>query len=189
MSRQQIPASSIAQIIEGEIQMKLRHAFSLFTGLAFLALATFTLSVPRASAQDTPDVKEVRSYKLTLAVAQRCATAMQSINQLTASNAAIKAQMDASSTGNLPITQQALAIDTKFPQVTAIIHSNGLQTREFIVITGALINDVLWVGMKKMGQVKSIPPGMITPENETLIEANWDQFQAIGAKLSPQSGR
>ena len=41
---------------------------------------------------------------------------MQSINQLTASNAALKAKMDPPLQGRLPITQQAAYIDANFPR-------------------------------------------------------------------------
>ena len=70
--------------------------------------------------------------------AQATATAMQSINQLVAANPSLNAALDASggTTGKKLITQQAQDIDSQYPQISAIIHANGLQTREFIVITG-----------------------------------------------------
>lgn len=171
--------------------MKLRYALGLLTGLALIALATLAFSTPRTMAQETvtADVQEVRHYALTLDKSQRAATAMQSINQLTASNAGLKAKMDAATSGKLPITQQAQYIDTNFPELKTIIHTNGLETREWIVITGALINDIGWVGLKKMGMIKAYDPTKITAQNAALIEANWDQFQAIGAKMSPTSSR
>ena len=106
---------------------------------------------------DNPDVTEVRSYVLTLPKAQATAMAMQSINQLVAANPSLNAALDASggTTGKKLITQQAQDIDSQYPQISAIIHANGLQTREFIVITGAIINDVdLW-GMKMQGMIPS----------------------------------
>ena len=171
--------------------MKLRGALSLLTGVAMLALAAAANGAPLAGgpANDNPDVVEVRHYALTLDKAQKATNAMQSINQLTASNAALKAKMDAATSGNLPITQQAEYIDTNFPQVTAIIHASGLATREFIVLTGAIINDVGFVGMKMQGMIKAYPAGVITPENAALIEKNWPAFQALAGKMSPVSSR
>jgi methylmalonyl-CoA mutase cobalamin-binding subunit len=171
--------------------MKLRQRLSLLTSLALFVLATFIFCVPFTQAQETTnsDVLEVRHYTLTLDKAQRCATAVQSENQLVAGNPALKAKMDATPS-NLTITQQAQNIDNNYPQVVAIIRANGFtQTREFIVITGAIINDVGWVGMKKMGAIKAYTPDKITAENAALIEANWAQFQAIGAKMTPPSSR
>jgi hypothetical protein len=176
----------------------MREALSLLTGLAMVLLAAAAMGAPGAGApraagagDDDPDVIEVRHYALTLDKANKTATAMQSINQLVAANPSLNAAMDAgsSTTGKKPITQQAHDIDSQYPQIAAIIHANGLATREFIVLTGAIINDVGWVGMKKSGMVQAYPPGMITPENAALIEGNWDAFQAIAAKMTPPNTR
>jgi hypothetical protein len=110
---------------------------------------------------------------------------------MVAANPSLNAALDAGSgtTGKKPITQQAQDIDAKFPQIAAVIHQNGLGTREFIVIAGALINDLGWVSMKKSGMVKEYPPGMMTAENIALIDANWPAFQALAAKMTPPSTR
>lgn len=173
--------------------MRLREAVSLLSGVAMATLATAAMCAPLAGGQETvsADDYEVRHYLLTMEKAQKTATALQAINQLVAANPSLNAAMDASSgtTGKKPITQQAHDIDAQYPQVAAIIHQNGLATREFIVMTGALLNDLGWVTMKKQGMVKSYPPGMITPENAALIEANWPAFQAIMAKMTPPNTR
>ncbi|MGO8759420.1 MAG: hypothetical protein ACLQG3_14975 [Terracidiphilus sp.] len=160
-------------------------------GVAALAvLATHAIAVPLPGASDDdPDVNEVRQYQLTMDKAQEAATAMQSINQLVAANPGLSAAMNAGSdsTSKKTITQQAHDIDSLYPQVAAVIRQNGLATREFIVVTGALINDVGWVGLKKQGAIKDYPPGMITPRNAALIEANWDAFQTMSAKMIPPS--
>jgi hypothetical protein len=171
--------------------MKAREVPLFLGGIAVLALAATAFSVPAARAQgddNNPDVVEVRHYQLTMDKAQKAATAVHAVNQLIASNPALAGAMSSdTSAGKLSITQQAQAIDSKYPQVAAIIHQNGLQTREFIVIIGAIINDVSMVGMKKQGMIQAYPPGMITPQNAALIEANWDAFEQIGAKMSPPS--
>jgi len=143
------------------------------------------------SADSNPDVIEVRHYVLTIDKAQKAATALQAINQLIASNPSLSAAMQAGTdtTSKKPITQQAQDIDAKFPQISAIIRTNGLATREFIVLTGAIINDVTWVGMKQSGMVKAYPPGMVTPANAALIEGNLPVFHAITAKMTPPSSR
>lgn len=172
--------------------MKRRESLSLFAGLAILALTTTANGAPRAegSGDDNPDVLEVRHYHLTLDKAEKTGTAMQSINQLVASNPSLNEAMDANTaTGKKPITQQAQDIDAKYPQVAAIIHASGLATREFIVVTGAIINDAGFVGLKKQGLISSYPPNSILPENAALVEQNWDKFQAIMAKMTPPNIR
>jgi hypothetical protein len=172
--------------------MRLREAVAVPVGVATMMVA-LALSAPKVVAQgdNNPDVTEVRHYQLTLDKAQKTAMAMQSINQLIAANPNLSAAMDAGSetTGQKSITQQAQDINSKYPQVAAIIKQNGLTTREFIVATGAIINDMGWVGLKKQGIFKTYPAGMITPENAALLEANWDAFQAIGAKMTPPNSR
>jgi hypothetical protein len=166
--------------------MKVRETLSVFTGVVAVLLATATISAQGASS-DNPDVTEIRSYVLTLAKAQATATAMQTINQMIASNPSLSAALDNSSntTGKETITQQAQYIDSKYPQISAVIHANGLQTREFIVVTGAIINDVTFVGMKMQGMISTFPPNSITPANAALIQANWDAFKALAAKMTP----
>jgi hypothetical protein len=167
--------------------MRVRKALSVFTGVSLVALATATMGAMAPSAGGDPDVIEVRNYVLTLDKAEKAATAMQSINQLVAANPSLNAALDAgsSTTGKKPITQQAQDIDSQYPQIAAIIHANGLKTREFIVITGAIINDVGFAGMKKLGMISSYPPNSITPANAAFVEANWAAFQAITAKMTP----
>src|ERR1700728_3573677 len=168
--------------------MRVRKALSIFTGVAMVGLATATISAQGSGAGgDNPDVTKVRNYVLTLAKAQETATAMQSINQLVAANPSLNAALEASggTTGKKPITQQAQDIDSQYPQIAAIIHANGLQTREFIVITGAIINDIGFVGMKMQGMISTFPPNSITPANAALIQANWPAFQALAAKMTP----
>jgi hypothetical protein len=99
--------------------------------------------------------------------------------------------MDAgsSTTGKMTITQQAQYIDAQYPQIAAIIHANGLATREFIVITGALLNDVGFVGMKEQGIIQAYPPNSVTPANAALIEANWPAFQEMAAKMTPPNSQ
>ncbi|MGO8932085.1 MAG: hypothetical protein ACLPLZ_07345 [Terracidiphilus sp.] len=168
--------------------MRFREALSYLTGVAMVALAAAAMSAQGSGAGgDNPDVTEVRNYTLTLDKAQKAAAAMQSINQLIAANPGLNAALDAGSatTSKKTITQQAQDIDSQYPQIGAIIHTNGLQSREFIVITGAIINDVGFVGMKMQGMITAYPPNSITPANAAFVEANWAAFQAIAAKMTP----
>jgi hypothetical protein len=183
--------------------MKWRDALSVITVAAMAAMATASVGAPASgtakmggplagvAADDSPDVVEVRHYKLTMEKAQKTAAAMQTINQLVAANPSLNAALDAgsSTTGKKPITEQAADIDSKYPQIAAIIHTNGLATREFIVVTGALLNDLGFVMMKKQGMIKDYPPGMITAENIALIEGNMPAFEEIAAKMQPPNTR
>jgi hypothetical protein len=173
--------------------MRLREALPLLTVVAMMTLAAAANSAPLAgfAANDNPDVVEVRQYALTLDKAQKTAKAMYVINRLVSANPKLSAAMDAGSdtTGRKPITQQAQDIDSKYPEISSIIHANDLTTREFIVVTGAIINDLGFVGMKKQGLIKAYPPNSVTPGNAALIEQNWAAFETIGSEMSPPSSR
>jgi hypothetical protein len=168
--------------------MRVREAGAVLVGVSMMLVAVaFSTQLGMAQGDNNPDVIEVRHYQLTLDKAQRAGKSMQSINQLIAANPSLNAALDAGSdsTEKKPITQQAQICDSQYPQIAAIIKQNGLATREFIVIIGAVINDVTLVGMKRQGTLKAYPAGMITPQNAALIEANWDVFQAIGTQMTP----
>jgi hypothetical protein len=164
--------------------MKPRALFTAAVAALTLAAALHAVAQGPAAADSNPDLIEARKYVLTMDKVQKLAAAMDAINKLTASDPALKSKMDADN-GSKPIDQRAKDIDTNFPQVAAIIHSHGLTTREFMVVTIAYINDITFVGMKKQGMIKDYPPNSITPENAAFVEANFDKLQQIGQKLSP----
>ena len=47
------------------------------------------------------------------------------------------------------------------------------------------MNDVTIVGMKRQGAIKAYPPNMITPENATFVEQNYDKLMDLNKKMSP----
>ena len=116
---------------------------------------------------------------------ENLAAATDAINKMVAADPSLKQKMDAGADNDKTLDQKVRNIDTNFPQVAAILHSHGLSTREYLLVTLAFINDVSFVGMKKSGVIKDYPPNSITPENAAFVEANYDKLQQIGQKLSP----
>jgi uncharacterized membrane protein YukC len=55
------------------------------------------------------------------------------------------------------------------------------------VISLALLNDVMIVGMKKQGLIKEYPSDAITAENAAFVEQNYDKLQQALAPLTPQN--
>jgi len=160
--------------------------------LASLAVLAFapTLAAAQgaaAAAADNPDLAEARNYTLTMDKLRTLADATDAVNKLLASNAALKARVDAGSSGNLPLDQQAKKMDADFPQIAAIIHAHGITTRDYILISIAFMNDVTFVGMKRQGMIQAYPPNSVTPQNAAFVEANWDKLQALGQRMTPQN--
>ena len=52
-------------------------------------------------------------------------------------------------------------------------------------MTLAFMNDVMPVGMKKQGSIKTYPPNTITPENAMFVEQNYDKLMELNKKMTP----
>ena len=162
--------------------------------LPIAALAVFSLlpalacgaQGPATAAANNPDLVEARNYTLTMDKLQKLADATDAVNKLLASDAALKAKVNASNNDRLTLDQQAKAMDASFPQVAAVIHAHGITSREYILISVAFINDVTFVGLKRQGMIQAYPPNSITPQNAAFVESNWDKIQAINKRLTPQ---
>jgi hypothetical protein len=154
---------------------------------AILALAPFATSAPLAGGphDNDPDLLEIRQYHLTMDKVEKTATATEQVNALLAGNPGLKKKVDAESDDDASIDQKAKQFDTKFPEATAIIHSNGLSTREYLVVSMALLNDMMMVGMKMQGAIKEYPPNSVTPENAAFVQQNFDKLKALSRKMTP----
>jgi hypothetical protein len=154
---------------------------------AILALAPFANCAPPAGGthDNDPDMIEVRQYRLTMDKVEKTASATEQVNVLLASNPGLKKRVDAESDDDASIDQKVKSFDTKFPEATAIIHKNGLSTREYIVVSLALLNDMMMVGMKMQGAMKQYPPGSVTPDNAAFVEQNFDKLKVLATKMTP----
>ncbi len=157
---------------------------------AILSLAPFAKSVPLTGGphDNDPDVLEIRQYRLTMDKVEKAATATEQVGALMASNPELKKKADAESDDDASIDQKAKQFDTKFPEATAIVHRNGLSTREYIVISLALLNDMMMVGMKMQGAIKEYPANSVTPENAAFVEQNFDKLKVLARRMAPHDG-
>ncbi len=154
--------------------------------IALFAIAT--CCVPFAAAQrgdNDPDMIEVRHYRLTMDKLEKAANATQQVNAALAANPALKKRVDAADDTDLTIDQKVKRFDATFPEAAAIVHRNGLGTREYIMVSLALMNDYMLVGMKKQGTIKEYPPNSVTPENAAFVDANFDKLKVIVDKMTP----
>jgi hypothetical protein len=161
----------------------------MLTSVTLLAAGAAMLITPQGgkSADGNSDAPEVYNYRLTMDKIQKAAAATDAVNKLLATNPALKKQMDGEDQNGKTIDQMAKNIDTKYPQVAALIRSNGLTTREYIVVTQAFISGVMMVGMKKEGTIKDYPPHSVSPENAAFLEQHFDKLKDLGAKMAPPS--
>ena len=111
--------------------------------------------------------------------------ATEALRKLADPTPSLKQRMEGDSDNNQTIDQKVKYFDTNFPQATAVVHSSGLTTREYVLVSLAFLNDVMIVGMKKQGIIKEYPANAITPENAAFVEQNFDRLKQVSEKLSP----
>jgi hypothetical protein len=167
--------------------MKQRKGRALLAGAALLACAAFAHGAPQAgkSHDNDPDMIEIRHYRLTLDKAEKAASATEEFNKMVASDPALKKRVDAADDQDKTIDEKVKSFETKYPEAIAVLHRNGISTREYVVVSLALLNDMLVVGMKKQGSIKEYPANMITPENATFVEQNYDKLSALMSRMTP----
>jgi len=144
---------------------------------AILVAAGAVTAQPRARNADSPDLKEVRDYRLNMDVVQRFAQSFKTMN----ANAAKKC-FDNDAPGNAPSIDAGEKLIMACPAAMADLKKAGLKPREFLVVTASLLGGFMAVGMKKSGAIKEYPDS-VSPENAAFIEQNYDKLQKVLAPV------
>jgi len=158
--------------------MTRNRMFALIAGIVLAASAAAAQS--RSKKAESPDVQEMRDYRLNMDVIQRYMQAFKNASN----DAGAKKCFEKNPPGNAPSLDAGEKLINACPAAVASLNSAGIKPREFLVITGALIGDFMAVGMKKSGTIKEYPSS-ISPENAAFIEQNYDKLQGM---LSPLMG-
>lgn len=145
---------------------------------AAMLLLAFGAQAQSRRAND-PDLKEIRDYRLSMDVLQKYVAAAKAT---TADPAVAKCFGNESPGDAKTLDLGEKRINGCLPAV-ADLKGAGLKPREFLIITAALIGDVMAVGMKKSGTIQQYPPS-ISPENAAFVEQNYDKIQAMLNSLS-----
>lgn len=154
--------------------MTIQRIAVLVVGGMLAAVGAFAQSGGQGSA----DMKEIRDYRLTMDNIQRYLNAFKVINN----DAAAKKCGDTAKNDAKTLNDSEKALKSCAAAI-ADLDKAGIKPREFLVMTGALMNDFMTVGMKKAGQIKQYPPS-ISPENAAFIEQNYDKLQAMMSAMS-----
>lgn len=164
--------------------MLLRRRVSLLTAVTLTVLAVCSAPAhAQKHGDDDPDLAEIRNYHLTMPKVDQFVAATTALKAMVDANPALRKQMDSGKDDDSSITQKAADWDLHFPQAAAVIKSKGLSTREYIVVSIALLNDVMIVGMKKNGSIKEYPANAITAENAAFVEQNYDKLEHTMSSL------
>jgi hypothetical protein len=149
--------------------------------LVFVAALSLTAisAAPQKGATDA-DEKEATNFRLTNDNFNKYATATTALMKVTQNDPALRKQVEESQQGK-SLAQAVTALD-KYPAITAPIHSAGLSTREYIVMTATIVSSTMAVGMKKQGMIKEIP-SVVSPENAAFVEQNYEKISALMQKI------
>lgn len=140
--------------------------------------AVFFLAVFSFAQTLSPDIKEIRDYKLTLDKVRRYVTMVQAIK----SDPKAAKCFDVKSAGHAASLDEGEKAFGPCPEVVAIVKGAGFKPREALVLTAALLGDLMAVGMKEEGAIKDYPPTM-SPANAAFVEANYDKLTRMLAPL------
>jgi hypothetical protein len=143
-----------------------------------ILLASLSATAQSRARKDDPDLKEIRDYRLSMDIVDRYVRAFKGAS----ADPVAKKCFDNNPPGNAPSLDAGEKIINACPAAVAGIKTAGLKPREFLIVTGALIGDVMAVSMKKSGTIKEYPSS-ISPENAAFIEQNYDKLQTMLAPL------
>lgn len=152
--------------------------------LAFLGLTLAPTAAPQATAAkktpaNDPDMKEIKEYRLSIEGIQKYVAAFKA---LVADTSAVC--LKEAPPGNAKTLAEGEKILAGCGHAAADISGAGLKPREFLVITGTLMGDIMAVGMKRQGIIKEYPE-IVSAENANFVEQNFDKIQALLAPLMP----
>jgi hypothetical protein len=153
--------------------------------IALVATAGFAIPAGAQGSDNDPDLVEIRHYRLTMDKIEKFVSITQQVASLAANDPDLQKRMEADSeSDDKTLEQMVKRYDSSFPSAVAVIHRNGMSTREYFLVSLAFMNDYMIVGTKKQGAIKEYPPNAITPENAAFVEQNFDKLKAIVAKMN-----
>jgi len=140
-----------------------------------------------SQAAQSPEKKEISDYKLTTDKLNKFEVAAKSYTKLANGNPALQASLnkDAQAAEQNTVANSVKSIE-KHPELVSAIKSAGFTTtREYVVMTYALINTFSNVGMKRKGFIKQLPTS-ISVENAVFVDQNYDRVNGIVNMLTPK---
>ena len=132
---------------------------------------------------DTPDMAEMRNYRLSMAKVDKFAAASQSLVALSKSNPAMKSAMQGGM-GAKTMDEGVKLMESKYPEAAAAIQKSGLNVREYFLISVTLMTTTMVAGMKKQGQKMDQLPSTVSPENVAFVEQNYPRIEKLLNGLS-----
>jgi hypothetical protein len=171
-----------------------------FTKLVSVAAATLLLfstlglaqTSPSQSGQpETPDGKEIRTFRLTKTKLDKYEVAANGVAKLLHDHPELKKSMNMQlaapgGKNNSQIDQGVINLEMH-PELANAVKESGLSSREYVVMSITLVNTMMLVALKR-GKMITEYPASISPQNAGFVERNYDRVSAIMASLMGSTG-
>jgi hypothetical protein len=156
--------------------------------IACAALATFALTPVQNAIADSrgsadPNFKEVADYRLTIEVVRKWAKAVKELKRMNGDHPEL-ADADISDSDSASLDDMAAFLDG-IPEARDAIRKAGLDTREYVVVSFAVIQaaTALWLMEQGTPREKITADMSIHPANLALVEKHKAEIQAITKEL------
>lgn len=161
--------------------MSVSRTMLYFLVLCLACAGTAAQKHPIETREDA-ETAEIHGYRLSLDKLERAAAAGDEILKLRATDPNLAKEIDDAFSQEPPLDEHARNIDSRFPQIAAILRAHGLTTREFLIIRFALVADLYYVESKKEDG-KPVDPENVVPANVALIEKNLERIRALAIRI------
>lgn len=137
---------------------------------------------------DTPDMVEMRNYRLSMQKIDKFGAASQKLVALSKSNPAMKSAMQGG-TGAKNLDEGAKFLESKYPEAAEAIQKSGMSVREYFLTSVTLMTATMVAGMKRQGQAVNQLPSSVSAENLAFVEQNYPKIEKLLSGLSRGVGQ
>ena len=164
----------------------IRVAVSLLMMCCIGAFGQTSPAAGKRTRPDTPDMVEMRNYRLSMEKLNKFAAAAQSLTALSKSNPGMKSAMQGG-LGAKTMDEGVKVMESKYPEAATAIQKSGMSVREFFLVSVTLMTTSMVVGMKKQGQAIDQLPATVSAENLAFVEQNSSKIEKLLNGLSSSS--
>jgi hypothetical protein len=159
--------------------------------LLFTSLAIAQTPPSSSGQEETPDAKEVRTFRLTTAKLDKYEGAAKGVAKVLHDHPEVKKKMAEQSAApgekdEREIDRSAKDVEA-VPEISNAVKDSGLSVREYVVMSRTLLNSMMLVALKKQGLIQEYPP-TISRDNAAFLEQNFDRVSELMMPLMSESG-
>ena len=147
----------------------------------FLLLVAFVLSLPSFALAQSADDKAMRAYTLDMAKLQKYVAAHEKLAAMIVAKPSLGTiYQDKADKEDLSMDELVKDFD-KIPEFRSVMQSQGMTTRDYLMMTFVLLHVGLYREMKKMDP-RTEMPYEVSPANVRFMETNAAEIEKLEAR-------